>query len=192
MSTITNDAEPNNYLASNELLYGRRIYLRPPRLDELSFIRALWGDPETMALVGGPVDFPEPKAREWFENMVAHGGPANGYCLIFTQDHTPIGEASFHRWDPKERSAVLNVKLLAAQRGHGYAKEAILALLAFFFGRVGGRLMTDDVAVGNQPGQRLLYSLGFERDDSVKDVCRMVMTRTMYAARYSAPDRALG
>jgi RimJ/RimL family protein N-acetyltransferase len=122
--------------------------------------------------------------------MVAPGGPANCYCLIFTQDHTPIGEISFHRWDSKERSAVLNVKVVATQRGHGYAKDAILALLAFFFGRVGGRLMTDDVAVDNLLGQHLLRSLGFDRDDTATDVCRMVMTRQMHAIRYSAASGA--
>ncbi|MGD1002277.1 MAG: GNAT family protein [Candidatus Brocadiia bacterium] len=185
-----NDTGPSNHLASNEVLHGRKVYLRLPHLDELSFIRALWGDLETMALVGGPVEFPEPKAREWFTHMVAPGGPANCYCLIFTQDHTPIGEISFHRWDSKERSAVLNVKVVATQRGHGYAKDAILALLAFFFGRVGGRLMTDDVAVDNLLGQHLLRSLGFDRDDTATDVCRMVMTRQMHAIRYSAASGA--
>ena len=186
-----NDTGPRNHLSSDEVLQGQKLYLRLPHLDELTFIRALWGDPETMALIGGPVDFPEPKAREWYADMVAPGGPANCYCLIFTQDHTPIGEISFHRWDPKARSAVLNVKVLAAQRGHGYAKDAILALLALFFGRVGGRLMTDDVANDNRPGQHLLFSLGFDRDDAVADVCRMVMTRRMYGARNIAPNKAL-
>jgi RimJ/RimL family protein N-acetyltransferase len=145
-----------------------------------------------MASVGGPLDFPEPKAREWFARMVDPGGPANCYCLIFTQDDTPIGEISFHRWDPKERSAGLNVKVLATHRGHGYARDALLTFLALFFGRVGGRMMTDDVAVDNQPGQHLLCSLGFDRDDGVADVCKMVMTKQMYVTRYGEPNKTLG
>lgn len=166
---------------------GEKVYLRAPRIDELSFVRRLWADPETMAPVGGTVDLPEPKAREWFSRMVDPGSPANCYCLIFNQEHMPVGEISFHQWNPDQRSARLNVKVLASSRGKGYARDALRAFLARFFGRIGGRLMTDDVALDNHPGQWLLSSLGFHRDGSVSDVCRMVMTRAAYVSRYGEP-----
>ena len=44
-----------------------------PRVEELAFIRALWGDPDTMAAVGGPVEFPEARTAGWFARMVESG-----------------------------------------------------------------------------------------------------------------------
>ena len=181
-----NDTKHSNHLAPSDVIDGQKVYLRLPRVDEIPFIRTLWGDSETMASVGGPADFPEPRARKWFARMVEPGGPANCYCLIFNQEDNPVGEISFHQWDSNERSARLNVKMLASRRGQGYAKNALRAFLACFFGQIGARVMTDDVARDNLGGQQLLASIGFERDDSVQDVCKMVMTRQMYVSRYGA------
>ncbi|HUT61355.1 MAG TPA: GNAT family N-acetyltransferase [Phycisphaerae bacterium] len=186
-----NDTKPGTHLAPTDVLHGQKVRLRPPRVDELSFIRTLWGDPETMAPVGGPVDFPETRARQWFARMVEPGGPSNCYCLILNQDDMPVGEISFHQWDPQERSARLNVKILAAHRGRGYARDAVRTFLACFFGRIGGRLLTDDLAVANRAGQQLLASIGFARDDSIQDACSMAMTRRMYLKQYGEPDQTL-
>ena len=55
-------------------------------------------------------------------------------------------------------------------------------------GRVGGQLMTDDVASSNRPGQRLLESIGFEKDNSVPDVCLMRMTRQACVGQLGEPN----
>ena len=34
-----------NHLGPGDVLHGREVYLRVPRLDELAFIRMLWGAP---------------------------------------------------------------------------------------------------------------------------------------------------
>ena len=88
-------------------------------------------------------------------------------------------------------SARLNVKILAAHRGQGYAKDAVRTFLACFFGRIGGRLMIDGVAVANRAGQQLLASIGFARDDSIQDVCSMAMTSQMYLKQYGEPNQGL-
>ena len=49
-------------VALGDVLHGQRVRLRPPRVNELSFICMLWGDPETMTPVGGSIDLPEAKA----------------------------------------------------------------------------------------------------------------------------------
>jgi len=185
-----NALHQRNHLTASDVLHGSAVYLRLPRVDELSFIRTLWGDPDTMAPLGGPADFPQSRAQEWFARMVDPGGPSNCYCLMFNQDDVPVGEISFHNWDPDQWSADLNVKVLAACRGHGYAKDALHTFLKFFFGPVGGQLMSDDLAVGNRPGQLLLASVGFERDQGVSDVCRMTMTREKYVKGYGEPNQA--
>ena len=167
-------------MLQTDLLRGQKVRLRAPRVDELSFIRALWADSETMASVGGPVAFAEAEVREWFARMIEPGSPSDCYCLILNENDTPVGEISFHHWDPDQRSAELNVKVLAAFRGRGYARDALRTFLDFFFARLGGQRMTDDIAPGNQAGRQLLESIGFRKDDSASDVCRMTMTRETY------------
>ena len=142
-----NDMKQTNHLKPRDILHGQMVHLRPPQIDELSFIRKLWSDPKTMTAVGGPVDLSESKALKWFTHMVDPGGPANCYCLILNKEDIPVGEISFHSWDPDKRTAELNVKVLASHRGHGYAKDALRIFLEFFFRRVEGCVMTDDVAV---------------------------------------------
>lgn len=178
-----NNPREHNHLAPDDVLTGREVRLRLPHLDDLPFIRTLWGDPETMAAVGGPIDFPEPRAGEWFAEMVDPGGPSNCYCLILDRDDEPIGEISFHKWDPVQRSAELNVKTLAARRRQGFAGDALRTFLAFFFGPVGGQLMVDEVAAGNQAGLRLLESAGFERVSERAEFCRLTITKRTYLDR---------
>jgi hypothetical protein len=43
------------HLAENSMLSGNSVYLRIPHSDEVSFIRELWADPETMNPVGGRI-----------------------------------------------------------------------------------------------------------------------------------------
>jgi RimJ/RimL family protein N-acetyltransferase len=181
------DTNPRNHLAATDVLRGQKVHLRLPRLSELSFIRTLWADVDTMVSVGGPVDLPEAKASDWFAQMVEPGDPSDCYCLILAREDIPVGEISFHHWNPRERTAVLNVKVLAAQRGHGYAKDALGTFLRFFFGRVHGNVMTDDVAAGNRAGQQLLASFGFVGDNSISGIRMMQMTKRMYLAKYGEP-----
>lgn len=183
------DTQQSNHLTAASVLHGATVRLRLPAVEDLSFIRTLWGDTDTMAVVGGPVDFPESKARDWFARMIEPGSTRNCYCLIFDQDDVPVGEVSFHNWDPGRRAAHLNIKILAACRGRGHAKDALRTFLSFFFGHIRGQLMSDDVAVDNRPGQELLASMGFERDHGVSGVCRMSMTREKYVKRHGEPNR---
>jgi RimJ/RimL family protein N-acetyltransferase len=180
---------PGTHLTPTDVLYGRKVHLRLPRYSELPFIRTMWGDPETMEPVGGPVDFPEARANDWFARMIQPGDPADCYCLIVNEAGAPIGEVSFHHWNPRQRSAELSIKVLAARRGHGYAKDALDAFLEFFFVRVGGELLTDDVAGTNRAGQQLLTSRGFAGDHSVQGICRMRMTKQTYVSSHREPNR---
>lgn len=103
------------HLTASEVLQGSKVSLRPPRPAELAFVRTLWGDPETMALVGGPIDWSEAAFWAWYARMVDPGSLQHCYCLILTLPGIPVGEVSFHQWNPQTRSAELNIKVLAAQ-----------------------------------------------------------------------------
>ena len=182
-----NEATSQARLGQDDVLHGKSVYLRPPRLDELPVIRHLWADQETMAAVGGPVDFPDAWAREWFARMVCPGTPDNCYCLIFDGNDTVIGEISFHRWTSEERTADLNVKILASRRNRGYGRDALQVFLAYFFGEFGGEVMTDALAPDNSAGRHVMAAMGFTHDAGPTEVHQMVLTKEMFTALHGKP-----
>jgi hypothetical protein len=64
-----------------------------------------------------------------------------------------VGEISFRGCDMHERVAHLNQQIAASARGQGY---------------------------GLQVGQSLLLSEGFERDPTVMEVCRLVLSSAQW------------
>jgi RimJ/RimL family protein N-acetyltransferase len=166
-----------------------QVELRPPLQSDLPFIRWLWGDPETMDAVGGPVELTEEQAVRWFAAMVDPGSPTDRYRLIFDAADRPVGEISFHRLQPDTMTAELNVKIASPYRRRGYARRAMLQFLDDFFHDAGGRVLVDDVAPENVAGQQALLSFGFDRDVGEQGVVRLRMTRETYDALYPEGGR---
>ena len=160
------------------------IELRTPTWDDMEYIRWLWGDEETMEPVGGPIQLTDEQALEWFQRVVDPGSPTGLYQLIFNEDQRPVGEVSFHHFDPKTKTAMFNLKIAKAERGKGYARAAMRAFLNAYFTAFGGHIMLDDVALDNLLGQEVLLQFGFVHDPSVENVYRMQMTRDRYNYLY--------
>jgi RimJ/RimL family protein N-acetyltransferase len=169
----------------NITLTTGRLTLRTPTWDDLPFILALWRDPVTMQPLGGPIELTAEQAHQWFTRMVDPGRPTDCYCLITNEANRPVGEISFHRLNPATMTADFNVKILAGERGQGYARQAIPLFLDYFFNQFGGRLLTDDLAPTNHTGQRVLMSLGFQHDPAKPaDVFHLYMTRDQFNGLY--------
>jgi RimJ/RimL family protein N-acetyltransferase len=161
---------------------GARVALRPPTPSDLDFIRWLWSDPETMRPVGGPVELTDEGARRWFAAMVDPGSPGDVYRLIVDGGGMSVGEISFHWLQSGTMTAELNVKVASPYRGNGYARAAMRTFLDSFFHEIGGRVMIDDLAVGNVGGQQALLRFGFERVDGGPAV-RLRLTREAFEER---------
>ncbi len=162
------------------MFQGERVTLRRPGLEDLGYIRTLWADPATMEAVGGPVPRSMEQMEDWYRRMVDPGSPHDRYFLICDREGTPVGEASFHRYDPKSKTAELNFKIEARHRYRGHGPEALRLLLDFYFGEFGGEVMMDPVRLENLSGQRALRTFGFEHDRSRTDVCLLRLTRERY------------
>ncbi len=169
---------------SSGALQGKRIQLRPPRPEEMKFIRRLWNDAETMKPVGGAFDLTDQQAHEWFTRKINPGRPEDCYLLILTKQGQPVGEISFHRLHRPSMTAELNLKIAHEERRKGYAKEAMLLFLNYFFNSLKGWVLVGDVTPDNIAGQQALLSFGFEHDPKVKDVFKLLMTRERYNTFY--------
>ena len=164
---------------------GSEVQLRAPRWIDISFIRWLWSDPETMAPVGGPVDLSDDRAERWFAGMVDPGSPTDCYRLVFDADNRPVGEVSFHRLRPETMTAELNIKIASAHRRKGYARRALLLFLDHFFNQLEGKVLIDDLGIDNTTGQKALVSFGFEVETTGPTVVRLRMTRETYNRLYA-------
>ena len=169
---------------SSAVLQGKEIQLRPPRQEEMKFVRWLWSDPETMRPVGNAFNLTDQEAHEWFVREISPGRPDGCYCLVFTKEGQPVGEISFHRLHHPSMTAEFNLKIAHKERRKGCAKEAMLLFLDYFFNSLKGCVLVDDVALDNKAGQQALLSFGFEHDTKVKEVFRLLMTRERYNILY--------
>lgn len=159
------------------VITGTKVSLRRPTTEDLPYIRSLWADPATMEAVGGPVTRTLEQMEVWYRRMVDPGSPHDRYFLIRDREGTPIGEASFHRYDPAAKSAELNIKIEARHRYRGHGPEALRLLLGYFFYEFGGEMMLDPVRPENGNGWRAMIRAGFEHDRSRSDVCLLRLTK---------------
>lgn len=164
------------------ILRSDKISLRQPEQGDLPYIQRLWADPGTMKEVGGPILIAGEQARRWFERMVNPGSDGDRYFLIINRENIPVGEASFHRFDPGTKTAQFNIKVGADHRGQGYGRAAAGLLLEYFFLDFGGEIMEDPIARDNTGGRQLMLGLGFLHDPSFTDVFMVRLTKTTYLA----------
>lgn len=159
---------------------GVRIQLRHPTWEDMVYIRSLWSDSETMDSIGGPIHLSDDQALGWFKWRVDPGRPTDCYYLIIDEGGQPIGEVSFHQLDPDTMTAMFNLKIASSKRGKGFARQAMLHFLDYYFNEIDGEVMLDDIALDNLRGQDVLRRFGFEHDPSVGDVYRVKMTKDQF------------
>ncbi|MDR3085544.1 MAG: GNAT family N-acetyltransferase [Christensenellaceae bacterium] len=111
-----------------------------------------------MGDVGGTHEFPESRWAEWFARNVSPSDGRNRFFLILS-DGEPVGEISFHRYNPETRTADFNLKIEAAHRGKGFAAQALTPFLAYYFDVFGGETLLD--AVVSPSGKAALPKIGF-------------------------------
>jgi RimJ/RimL family protein N-acetyltransferase len=161
------------------------IELKTPSWEEMSYIRWLWGDEETMEPVGGPILLMDDQASRWFRKIVDPGCPTDVYKLILNEKQQPVGEVSFHQYDKRTGTAMFNIKIASSERGNGYARAAMRLFLDKFFNDLDGRMMKDDVAIDNLRGQEVLIRFGFVHDPSEKNVFSVFITKDRFNLLYN-------
>ncbi len=138
-----------------------------------------------MGPVGGPIYLTDSQALQWFRRMVDPGGPADEYRLILNEEQQPVGEVSYHQFDPKAGTAMFNLKIAGTERGKGYARAAMRSFLDIYFNILGGRIMMDDIALDNLRGQEVFIRFGFVHDPRVEDVFRVSMSKARFNRLYT-------
>ena len=128
--------------------------------DDLPLIRALWGDPQVVSLVGGPFDDAAIAERLAFElhNQRAHG---YAYWPIFTHDGEHVGCCGLKPREPARQIHELGFYLRPAFWGRGLAVEAGRSVIAHAFDALGAAALFAGHHPENHGSRRTLEKLGF-------------------------------
>ncbi|AOR23043.1 GNAT family N-acetyltransferase [Clostridium taeniosporum] len=154
---------------------GKLVYIKQPEYKELAFIAKLWNDEETMKDIGGVYKFTENKWESFYKKMVSPTDGRNFYCLIYTAKDEPIGEVSFHGYDPITKIARSNIKIYYRYRNMGYGKEAMRLMLEYYFIDFEGKMILDKVSNENSKG--FANKLGFKKSGTYQNETTFKLTK---------------
>jgi ribosomal-protein-alanine N-acetyltransferase len=136
------------------------LTFRAWRDDDQPLIRALWGDPQITALVGGPFDAAAIAERLAFElrNQREHGF---AYWPIFTHAGDHVGCCGLKPREPARHIHELGFYLRPTFWGRGLAVEAAQSVIAHAFGSLGAASLFAGHHPENHGSRRTLEKLGF-------------------------------
>jgi len=94
-----------------------------------------------------------------------------GIRLAVDRDGTFVGWCALTRWSPDHRSASLTYCLEQSAWGHGFATEAVSALLSWAFGTLDLNRVQAETDTRNLASVRVLEKLGFLREGTLREDC---------------------
>ena len=169
---------------------GKEIYIKAPEFKELIFVKEFWSDRKNMGEFGREYYFPKDKWESFYEKMVYPGDGKNFYCLVYNNENKPIGEVSFHGYNPVTKVARINVKIHYNYRQKGYGREAIRLLLEYYFLEFGGKAIIDTVK--SNEGRNLLRKLGFEEISNFKNQATYKLTKKGFLNFKEKNEKTIG
>jgi len=112
---------------------------------------------------------PRPAASR-SSNPVSEPDPFTCYRIDCRRDHTAIGTIGFHGPPDFRLQATVGYGLVPHSWGHGYATEALGALIEFCRTRPDVRSLAADTGHDNLASQRVLTKCGFRRVSQDRDL----------------------
>jgi RimJ/RimL family protein N-acetyltransferase len=152
------------------------LRLRPPRLDDIGWLAAMFADPEAVGKhnwsgVERDVDEITSELQASIESSGA-SVPLVGRLIVEFADGTPMGDVSWRpeRWGPSLLSAcpAFGIELLPKFRGRGFGTEAQRLLITHLFATTECNRVQSDTAVDNPAEQRVLDKIGMRREGVIR------------------------
>jgi len=113
--------------------------------------------------------------RAWVEEASRHKLENDTFhWVIENLDHEPVGSISTHDCNPRDGTFSYGVDVAPEHQGKGYASEAILLVLKYYFEELRYQKATIPVHADNPASIRLHEKLGFKLEGTLR---RMFFTR---------------
>ena len=154
-------------LTTAPTLETQRLRLRARTLEDFSFIKSMWADPDVTKFIGG-----EPRSEEesWtkFLRMIGHWSVMGfGYWMVEEKDSgTLLGEVGFGEFKrdmapPIKGEPELGYAFAATAHGKGYASESVGAVVAWADEHLGAVRMSCIIDLENRASIRIAEKCGF-------------------------------
>jgi RimJ/RimL family protein N-acetyltransferase len=176
---------------------GASVRLRAPESSDWEqFLR--WSDDADMMGALDDLQFPQSKdyAKSWAQK-IANERPQNDEFFFVIEtlvEHEIVGSINSHHCDRRNGTFMYGIAIGEGERRRGYASDAIIMLLRFFFMELGYSKCTVEVADFNEASQALHKELGFQQEGRLRsfrllggqrrDVFMYGMTRDEYDQRH--------
>jgi ribosomal-protein-alanine N-acetyltransferase len=144
----------------------QRLLLRPPAAADAARLSALAGDYDVARMTGTiPHPYSEQAAAEWLADALAG---EEGVVFVIERQRTLIGCTGYRAFDADH--AELGYWIGKSYWGHGFATEAVRALIAHAFDADGFTYLKAGHFVDNPASARILGKLGFvAQGDEMRD-----------------------
>ena len=151
-------------------LRGKKVVLRVLEREDC---RRIWQEDEpTEPLPAQPITpgLSVEGADKWFEEIQTKQGKEQFYLGIFTPAGELLGDIQLANIDWRNRTATLGYGIFrAADRGKGFATDAVLTLLRFAFQGVDLYRVSANLAEHNAASRRVLEKSGFTQEGCARE-----------------------
>ncbi len=156
---------------SDLALKTARLDLRPLALTDADALFVLKSDPVAMRYGSTPPWPDRQQAIDYIERdlRAMAAGEFAQLGVVRREDGAVIGTATLFSLDAQCRRAEVGYALLPSAWGHGYANEAVTALLDWGFEQLRLNRVEADVDPRNTPSARALERLGFVREGHLRE-----------------------
>jgi RimJ/RimL family protein N-acetyltransferase len=176
---------------------GASVRLRAPEpTDWEHFLH--WSDDADLMGALDDLQFPQSKeyAKSWAQKMATERPTKDEFFLVIETltEHGIVGSINSHHCDRRNGTFMYGISVEEGARRRGYASDAIIMLLRFFFMEMGYQKCTVEVADFNEASQKLHESLGFQQEGRLRsfrllggkrrDVFMYGMTRDEFDERH--------
>lgn len=160
------------------MIKGDRVYLRTLLPEDVEVILEWENDPSNWTVSQTTEPFTYDQIKQFVESpqdLLAN--QQLRYMICLSDDHRQIGTLDLFEFDARNERSGLGILIAAeADRGKGYAKEALQALIQYAFQALPLRQLFCNVLTDNEPSMRLFQGCGFKISGTKKQWIREGVT----------------
>jgi len=160
---------PGKKTSEQDVLIGRRVYLRPFTKHDLPHSQRWFNDPEIRKLIGEVAPVSHKEAEKRYKEMRAAKDEV-WFAVVLREGNTVIGEAGllrmFKPWRCTDMTIIIGEK---SRWGKGYGTEVGHLLLDYAFNRLGFHRISIGVVGFNERALKFWEGLGFKKEGVERD-----------------------
>ncbi|MCA0178826.1 MAG: GNAT family N-acetyltransferase [Actinobacteria bacterium] len=154
-------------------LHTHRLHLRPVEARDAEPLLALMSDVEVMRFWDSPPWQELGQAERFAQRSASMADDGSGVRLTIERadDEAFLGWCAVGGYDEDFRLATVTYVLSRHAWGHGYATEAMAAVVDWAYQNLDLNRLQTEVDTRNPPSARVLEKLGFTREGTLRENC---------------------